>query len=78
MAMIVFASLIAFVAALGKSWHYRKMKDESIEERGHKQFTSYHSFLEVRKWRTPKSLIMGPTLSKNPVITVVRLTLSAG
>ena len=47
LALILFASLVAFSVALCKSWHYRKMKDESIEERGSKQYIAYHSFLEV-------------------------------
>ena len=47
LALILFASLIAFTVALCKSWHYRKMKDESIEERALKQCIAYHCFLEV-------------------------------
>ena len=48
-AMILFAAFAAFIAAFSKVWQYKKTKDESIEERGAKQHTLYHGFLEVNE-----------------------------
>ena len=46
-AMILFAAFASFIVALCKVWHYRKTKDESIEDRKLRQNVPYHCFLEV-------------------------------